>query len=175
MALELVHRLELGANARLFITHRAHDEGLEYWHWLKREADMMQVDLRLIDHLIGTERAKSNGHKIYSLWDAYPFADLVTYPSTYEGFGNALLEAIYFKRLIVVNRYPVYNADIGPLGFDFIELDGYVNDIAIDRAKTLLNAPEQVEAMAEKNYELAQEHFSLEVLGRKLKVVLENF
>ena len=174
MAIELVHRLELGPFPRLFITHRAHDEGLEYWRWLKREAGMMQVDLRLIDHLIGTERAKSNGHKIYSLWDAYPFADLVTYPSTYEGFGNALLEAIYFNRLVVVNRYPVYNADIGPLGFEFIELDGFVDDDAVTRTKALLNDPEQVEGMAKKNYELAQAHFSLEVLEQKLKEVIEN-
>lgn len=174
MALELVYLLNL-ANPRLYITHRAHDEGLEYWHFLKREADMMGVDLRLIDHLIGTERGRANGHKIYSLWDAYPHADLVTYPSTYEGFGNALLEAIYFKRLVVVNRYPVYNADIGPLGFEFIELDGFVDDAAAKKTCDLLGNPERVQAMAEKNYALAQEHFSLEVLERKLKDLLALF
>ena len=174
MALEMVHQLDT-PNKQLFITHRAHDEGLDYWHWLKREAGVMKVDLRLIDHLIGTERGKANGHKIYSLWDAYPHADLITYPSTYEGFGNALLEAIYFKRLIVVNRYPVYNADIGPLGFDFIELDGFVDDNAVNKTKKLLQNADQVTAMAEKNYTLAQEYFSLEVLEKKLSSVLTNF
>jgi glycosyltransferase involved in cell wall biosynthesis len=174
MAIELVHRLEL-PNAHLFITHRAHDEGLSYWHWLKREAGVMHVDLRLIDHLIGTERAKIDGHKVYSLWDAYPHADLVTYPSTYEGFGNALLEAIYFRRLVVVNRYPVYNADIGPLGFEFIELDGFVDEAAVGRTRELLNDPGQVKAMAEKNYAIAQDNFSLEVLESKLKAVLSSF
>jgi glycosyltransferase involved in cell wall biosynthesis len=174
MAIELTARLGL-PKAHLFITHRAHDEGLEYWRWLKREAGVMRVDLRLIDHLIGTERAKANGHKIYSLWDAYPHADLVTYPSTYEGFGNALLEAIYFNRLIVVNRYPVYNADIGPLGFEFVELDGFVDDAAIQKTKELLKNPDQVQAMAQKNYAVAQEHFSLEVLQRKLKEILALF
>ena len=44
-AIELVHRLDLGPNPRLYITHRAHDEGLEYWRWLKREAGVMGVDL----------------------------------------------------------------------------------------------------------------------------------
>jgi len=174
MALALVHRLDL-PNAYLFITHRAHDEGLDYWRWLKREAGVMKVNLQLIDHFIGAERALTNHHKIYSLWDAYPHANLVTYPSTYEGFGNALLEAIYFKRLTVVNRYPVYNADIGPLGFEFIELDGFVDDGAVQRTKELLDAPEQVKAMVEKNYALAREHFSYEVLGRKLTEVLSNF
>jgi glycosyltransferase involved in cell wall biosynthesis len=174
LALELVHRLDL-PNAHLFITHRAHDEGLAYWRWLKREAGVMKVDLRLIDHMIGAERSRIDGHKIYSLWDAYPHADLVTYPSTYEGFGNALLEAIYFKRLVVVNRYPVYNADIGQLGFEFIELDGFVDQAAVKRTHDLLNDPGQVKVMAEKNYAIAQEHFSLEVLERKLGELLASF
>lgn len=174
MAIQLVRRLEL-PNAYLFITHRAHDEGLEYWRWLKREAGVMKVNLQLIDHLIGAERRKANGHKIYSLWDAYPHANLVTYPSIYEGFGNALLEMVYFKRPAVVNRYPVYNADIGPLGFDFIELDGFVDDGAVQRVKELLQDPEQVKAMTEKNYAIAREHFSYEVLERKLKEVITAF
>lgn len=174
LAIELVHRLEK-PNAHLFITHSAADEGLAYWHWLKREARVMRVNLQLIDHLVGAERGTINAHKTYSLWDVYPHADLVTYPSTYEGFGNALLEAVYFKRLMVVNRYPVYNADIEPLGFEFIELDGFVDDAAVEKTRELLNDPKQVEALAEKNYAIGQEHFSLEILERKLRQVLASF
>jgi glycosyltransferase involved in cell wall biosynthesis len=173
-ALALVNRLD-HPRKHLFITHRAHDEGADYWLWLKREAGVMKVDLELIDHLIGPERSTANSHKIYSLWDVYPHADLVTYPSTYEGFGNALLEAIYFKRLTVVNRYPVYVADIEPLGFEFIELDGFVNDQAVKTTEELLNAPDRVKIMTDKNYGLAQEHFSLEVLEKKLGEVIANF
>ncbi len=174
MALELVHRLEM-PNVHLFITHRAHDEGLEYWRWLKREAGVMKVDLRLIDHLIDSQRRKANGHKIYSLWDAYPHADMVTYPSIYEGFGNALLETVYFKRPLVVNRYPVYNADIRPLGFEFVELDGFVDNKAVEKTKELLHNPDMVRAMTEKNYAIATEHFSYEVLEKKLKEVIASF
>lgn len=174
MAIQLVCRMEM-PHTHLFITHRAQDEGLAYWRWLEREAGVMKVDLRLIDHLIGAERGQANGHKIYSLWDVYPHADLVTYPSIYEGFGNALLETIYFKRLAVVNRYPVYNADIGPLGFEFVELDGFVDEGAVERVKDLLNEPEQVKAMTEKNYTIAQQYFSYEVLERKLREVLAAF
>ena len=174
LALELVHRLGL-ADPRLFILRRVRDEGLEYWRWLKREAGMVSVDLRVIDHLVGTERARTNGHKIYSLWDAYPHADLVTYPSTHEGFGHTLLEAVYFKRLTIINRYPVYNADIRPLGFDFVELDSFVDEAAVQRTQALLHDPEQVKVMTEKNYALAQEHFSFEVLERKLGEVLAAF
>lgn len=174
MALELVNRMHL-PNAALFITHRADDEGVAYWHWLKREAARMSVQLQLIDHLIGEERDNIDGHKLYALQDAYPHADLVTYPSLYEGFGNGLLEAVYFKRLTVVNRYPVYNADIRPLGFGFIELDGFVDDASVQKTLDLIRDPAQVGKMVERNYAIAREHFSLELLERKLGEVLSVF
>jgi glycosyltransferase involved in cell wall biosynthesis len=36
----------------------------------------------------------------------------VTYLSGYEGFGNAFIEAIYFKKPIIVNRYSIFVEDI---------------------------------------------------------------
>jgi glycosyltransferase involved in cell wall biosynthesis len=174
MALELLNRIGL-SNVSLYITHSAADEGTDYWRWVQREADVMGVQIKLIDHLIDIERSKVNGHKNYSIWDAYPHADLITYPSIYEGFGNALLEAIYFRRMLVVNRYPVYNADIKPLGFEFIELDGFVDDGAVERTRQLLDDPGQVRSMVDKNYEIAHEHFSLETLEQKLEEILRNF
>jgi glycosyltransferase involved in cell wall biosynthesis len=174
MSIEIVNRLDL-SKPQLFISHRSDDEGLSYWRWLKREASVMGVDVQLIDHLIGPNRGTINGHKIYSLWDAYLNTDLITYPSLYEGFGNAILESIYVKKLTVLNRYPVYNADIKPLGFKFIELDGFVNEKSIQEIRHLMNSPEEVRKFTEKNYQLAQEHFSLEVLETNLKDLLSNF
>ena len=174
MALELVNRLGL-ENINLFITHRADDEGLDYWHWLKREAAMMSVKLRLVDGLIAEARRQINGNKVYSLWDVYPFADMVTYPSLYEGFGNALLEAVYFRRMLVVNRYPVYNADIRPLGFEFIELDGFVDDNSVEKAHQLIQDRGAVEEITLRNYQIARENFSLEVLQNKLEGLLRVF
>lgn len=174
MSIEIVKQLEL-SKPQLFISHRSDDEGMSYWRWLKREAAVMGVDVRLIDHLIGPDRGKINGHKIYSLWDAYLNTDLITYPSLYEGFGNALLESIYVKKLTIINRYPVYNADIKPIGFKFIELDGFVNESSIQETRNLMNSPEEVREITDKNYQLALEHFSLEVLEAKLKDLLSNF
>lgn len=174
MAVELIARMEI-TNARLYITHRADDEGLDYWYWLNREAKVMGVDVTLIDHIIGDARSKMNEHKIYSLWDAYPHANLVTYTSTYEGFGNALLEAIYFKRMLVVNRYPVFVADIEPLGFEFITIDGFVDDEAVEKTNYLVNNPAECQQIAEKNYEIAKNHFSYEVLEAKIDLLFKNF
>jgi glycosyltransferase involved in cell wall biosynthesis len=173
LALELVNRLQL-PNARLVITHSAGDEGLSYWRWVQHEAACMGVPLSLIDAWIAEERSITGPHKQYTLWDAYLHADLVTYPSLYEGFGNALLETIYFKRLAVVNRYPVYVADLAPLGFQFIELEDIVSERALDQVRQLLRAPEQVRQMTEQNYQIAQEHFSLQVLQKKIEGLLAN-
>jgi len=174
MAIEIVKQLD-PPNPTLHISHRSDDEGLAYWRWLLREASIMGVDVNLIDHAVGAERGRVNDHKIYSLWDAYIHTDLITYPSLYEGFGNALLESIYFKKLTVVNRYPVYNADIKPKGFEFIELDGFVNGTNVQETKELLKSPERVRIMTEKNYQIALESFSLQVLEDKLKILISNF
>jgi glycosyltransferase involved in cell wall biosynthesis len=174
MSIEIVKRLNL-PKPLLYISHRSEDEGSSYWRWLKREASVMGVDVQLIDHMIGPNRGTINEHKIYSLWDAYLNADLITYPSLYEGFGNALLETIYVGKLTIINRYPVYNADIKPIGFEFIELDGFVNEKSVQETRLLLNSPDEVRKITEKNYQLAQEHFSLEVLETKLKDLLSNF
>jgi glycosyltransferase involved in cell wall biosynthesis len=174
LAIELVSRLGLGEK-RLFITHSAGDEGLAYWHWVEREARMMGVSLELIDHLMGDERKQVNGKKTYSLADAYLSADLITYPSIYEGFGNALLEAVYYKRPVVVNRYPVYNSDIRPLGFQFIELDGFVDGRAVEQSIQIIKSPKDASEMVEGNFTIAREHFSLETLKGKLKLVLAAF
>jgi glycosyltransferase involved in cell wall biosynthesis len=173
LAIELVSRLGLGK--RLFVTHSAGDEGLDYWRWVEREARMLGISLELIDHITGDERKESNGRKIYSLADAYLNADLITYPSIYEGFGNALLEAVYYKRPVVVNRYPVYNSDIRPLGFQFIELDGFVDDRAVAQAMQIIKSPGNAHDMVENNFAIAREHFSLEMLQAKLEQLLASF
>ncbi|HIQ06262.1 MAG TPA: glycosyltransferase [Anaerolineae bacterium] len=174
LAIELLHRLQ-NPNARLVITHPAGDEGFEYLEWLKLEAARLKVDMRLVADRVGPERRQVDGQKIYALWDTYPWAELVTYPSQYEGFGNALLEAVYFKLPIVVNRYPVYEADIRPLGFRFVEISGFISDEAVEQARELLNDQDLRNEIAEHNYALASRHFSYEVLKAHLKELIESF
>jgi glycosyltransferase involved in cell wall biosynthesis len=99
----------------------------------------------------------------------------VTYPSLYEGFGNALIEAIYFRLPALVNRYSVYVADIGPLGFDFVEIDAAITDQAVEGVRELLQNPARRQAMVEKNYALAADHFSYRAVERQLAPLLASF
>ena len=133
------------------------------------------MDLRHVADCFDTARRLGpDGQKVYVLWDAYVHADFITYPSLIEGFGNALIETVYFKKPALVNRYPVYVADIGPLGFDFVEIDGRITDAAAVQVRELLADPARCEQMVEHNYRLGWEHFSFERLEKLLRELLEE-
>ncbi|MFO7545980.1 MAG: glycosyltransferase family 4 protein [Trueperaceae bacterium] len=167
LAIDLLAALDDARNV-LVITHEAGDEGTSYLRALERHAAASGVDLRYVADRVAVQRDAREGRKTYALWDAYPHADLVTYPSLYEGFGNALLETIWFRLPAVVNRYPVYAADIAPLGFRFVELRGAVTKDAVAATAALLDHPEGRAAMTETNYRLARTHFSLDALRTRL-------
>ncbi len=172
-AIELTKRL--GMKAKLVISHASGDEGFEYEQRLRDYSEMLGVDTLFISKRIGENR-KTNGkaEKVYTMWDIYPHADLVTYPSTYEGFGNAFLEAIYCGKPIVVNKYVIYTLDIEPKGFNVITLDGYVNEEAVLKTREILTDSEKRERMVRHNYRLAKRYFSLSVLRRKLKNLIRE-
>jgi glycosyltransferase involved in cell wall biosynthesis len=172
-AIELTKRLEM--KAKLVISHASGDEGFEYEQRLRDYSEMLGVDTLFVSRRIGERRTTNGkGEKVYTIWDIYPHADLVTYPSTYEGFGNAFLEAIYCRKPIVVNKYVIYTLDIEPKGFNIIALDGYVNGEAVQKTKEILSNSEKREKMVKHNYRLAKRYFSLSVLRRKLKNLIRE-
>jgi len=171
ISFELLRRLR-DPRARLIISHQAGDEGMEYYRQLLHRAQAMNVEVHYLAGFIEEERVVRDGRKHYTLWDVYPHADFVTYPTLYEGFGNALLEAIYFRKPVLVNRYSVYVADIAPLGFEFVEVDGWITDEAVSEVRRLLDDPGRCLAAVEKNYELARRHFSYKVLARAIRRLL---
>ena len=173
-AIELVARL--GMKATLVISHASGDEGYEYQQRVREYAEMLKVDARFVQDIISEERGTTgDGRKIYSLQDIYPYADLVTYPSLSEGFGNAFLEAIYFKRPILVNNYSIYFFDIKPKGFDVIEMDDFITDETVQRTREILENPQRVEEMTERNYALCLKHYSYRILEIKLRHILSSF
>jgi len=172
-SIELVSRL--GLKAKLIISYASGDEGYEYEKRVREYSSIMNVDTLFISDIIKPYRGKtSDGRKVYSPQDIYHHADLVTYPSNFEGFGNAFLEAIYFRRPIVVNDYSVYAIDIKPKGFKTIELDDYVDSKAVELAKKVLETPVLAKEMVEHNYELGIKYYSYSVLRQKLKALLSN-
>lgn len=168
-AIKLVGALN-NPKCKLVISHEAGDEGHEYKDQLINLAKEENVGLIFIDHMISEVRQTDvTGKKKYTLWDLYPHADLVTYPSIYEGFGNALLEAIYFKIPIVINRYSIFIQDIEPKGFKLCVLDGFVTNGVVDQVREVLFNPEARKAMVEHNFRVAKRHYSYAVVRRMLR------
>lgn len=167
LAIELVGRLR-DRHAVLLITSPAGDEGLDYLVELERLAERHRVNLRYAADRFAPDLEGKPLRPAHSLDDAYLAADLITYPSLYEGYGNALVEAVFYGKPIVVNRYSVYEADIKPLGFAFIEIDGAITTETVREVKRILADPRRQRRIAARNFRLAREHLSYEVLARRL-------
>ncbi|MDR0389881.1 MAG: glycosyltransferase family 4 protein [Spirochaetaceae bacterium] len=174
-AIELANRLK-GKKAKLLISHQEKDEGSDYYHRTMDYAALLGVEVIIRPDIIGAERGLTEtGQRRYSLWDCYLSADFVTYPSTYEGFGNAFLEAIWFKKPILVNRYSIFQEDIEPVDFDVVVMENYVTPETVETVRALLDRPGAVEFMTERNYELGRRFFSFALLEQRLRSVLMNF
>ena len=170
-AFELIRRL--GANARLVISHAGGDEGNEYKEHIRMYAKLLDVHVNLVSDIVDTERGTiRDGRKIYTLGEVYPHADLVTIPSLLEGFGNAFLEAVYYRRPIFINNYTIYSIDIKPKGFQTVEFSGFITDKTIEHVQKILEDQKSVEDMTEHNYQLGKQFYSFTVLERQLQVLL---
>jgi mannosylglucosylglycerate synthase len=172
-AIELVKELRL--NARLVISHASGDEGDTYEQRVRRYAALLDVPTAFVSDVIAERRGlTADGRRIYALGDVYRHADLVTYPSTIEGFGNAFLEAIYYRRPIVVNNYSIFATDIRPKGFRVIEFDSFITEETVARARQVILDPSLAPAMAEHNYRLARQHYSYSMLERRLRTLIAD-
>ncbi len=173
-AIDLVRRLN-DPRAKLVISHPAGDEGSAYLAMLQDRIADARIDVRFIAERVGETRGITpNGRKIYTLFDVYPHADLVTYPSLYEGFGNAFLEAIYFGKPVVVNTYAVYARDIDPLGFKIIEMNQLLTREVVEQTREVLQDSALRSDWAGTNYALGLKYFSYTVARRKLSSRLAN-
>jgi glycosyltransferase involved in cell wall biosynthesis len=172
-AIELTRRV--GIPAKLVITHAAGDEGTAYERRVRQFAKLLDVQVGFEAEIVQAARGRTaDGRNVYSLADVYPQADLVTYPSSMEGFGNAFLEALYYRRPIVVNNYSIYEADIKPKGFSVIEFLGFVDDSTLDGIRHWLTHPDETAERTERNYRLARRYFSFSVLRRRLELLIAD-
>ncbi len=174
-AIELVSQLG-DPKYKLVISHEAGDEGYDYATFVEDHARDHNVDLKLVSCHIGENRGvNEKGEKLHTLWDVYPHADFVTYTSLYEGFGNAFLEAAYFRKPILINRYEVFVRDIEPQGFDLIVMDGFITDRVVNQVRDVLESPQRRDGMVNHNYKVATRHYSYSVLRKRLAFLMANF
>jgi glycosyltransferase involved in cell wall biosynthesis len=173
-AIHLIRRLKR-PRAHLVISHPSGDEGFEYERQIEQLARDEGVSLKLFGERMADRRQlDQDGQKVYVLSDLYPHADLVTFPSLYEGFGNALLEAVYYRRPLVVGRYSVYQRDIEPKGFRLPLIDGVIDQQTVAETRRILDDPSYRAELVEHNYRVAARFFSHRVLRDSLRGLINN-
>jgi glycosyltransferase involved in cell wall biosynthesis len=98
--------------------------GLDATYWLLGHAEEgygpeldALIERASVRVLVGPE---PGGGEPVSLADAYAAADAVVLPSTWEGFGNATIEAAFAERPIAVGGYPVA-AELRRYGFSWFD------------------------------------------------------
>lgn len=95
--------------------------------------------------------------------DAYAAADIVLFPSTWEGFGNPVIESIAHRRPIVVGTYPVLD-ELRGFGVQLLGID----DVA--GVQEWLRHPRT--DVLERNVDLVRPHCSIQDLPERLGAVL---
>lgn len=171
-SIELARQLDHG-HCKLVITHASGDEGDAYATRVQRYAELLDVVIIYAEPWINsTGSVRANGQRRFSIWDAYRQADFVSYPSIYEGFGNAFLETIYYKKPILCNRYAIYRTDIEPCGFKPVLMDGFLTDEVITHVRRVLEDEAYRTEMVEHNFKVAERFFSYSRVEAELRAIL---
>jgi glycosyltransferase involved in cell wall biosynthesis len=138
-------------------------EALGGTYWLMGPAEFgygPELDRILAGARCPVRRGSGRG----TMADAYAAADLVAFPSSWEGFGNPPIEAAIHRRPAAVGDYPVAH-ELRALGFDCFDPH---HAVAIRRWLT-----DHDPALLDTNQRLAAEHFSLERLTADIGRLLD--
>lgn len=163
-AIELVRKLD-DPRLILLITGYEGDEPGGYGSWLQEEAKRAGIRYKFIGPWVDASRGESDdGKKVFSLWDIYPHAHIITYPSVYEGFGNALIETLYFRKPLVVHRYPAYLADIKTCGVKAVDFYHDLTGEVLAQTHEIIDNPKVRQEITDHNYEVGLRYFSFKVL-----------
>ncbi len=188
-SVELLHRFKerhpnVGERLKFIVSLYQGDEpDKHYVEYIKHLADKYEIPLYLISNRVAAERKKNNaGEKMYTNRDVLVHADFVTYLPVWEGFGNALLEAMAARAPIVTTTYLVYKTDIKIMGVRHVEIhDRYENgvlvipDKAIDEMYTILTERNIREEIVNHNFVIAKEAFGLPTLHTLLNTVISEY
>lgn len=151
---------------------------------IKGLAKRRRVPLRLIAERVSSQRGEdSEGRRLYTNRDVLVNADMVTYLPVWEGFGNALLEAIAARKPVVTTTYLVYKTDIKASGFKNIEIrdqyDQYhrllIPEEPLAQMHKLLFDEKARQKMVDHNFKVGKREFSLKTLEKKLANLIDVY
>lgn len=182
------HRFTTSSRIVLLLPGNTESARLWYKASLEEYARELGIEALFLGDRIQPQRHSVGGKKVYSFWDSYVWADLATYTSIWEGWGNQFIEAVAAKKNIVLFEYPVYRSDIAGEGYEVISLgDQYIPgngdkfhalpvaavEFAVKEAMDILLDGKKYRERTEKNYRIGKRHHSFAVLEEYLRSDLE--
>lgn len=152
-------------------------EALGGTYWLLGEAeDGYQPTL---DKVLAAARCEVIHRPVARTPDIYAAADLVVFPSEWEGFGNPPIEAAIWGKPCVVGDYPVAK-ELAAFGFRWFsatnlnEVRSFLDDITDVAADTTTTADTSAAHILEHNRAVAVTHFSLKRVRADLEALLST-
>ncbi len=137
-------------------------EALDAAYWLVGPAEEGYDDE--LDTLLRKARVRVlRGLPSGEVADAYAAADVVVFPSSWEGFGNPVVESALHRRPLAIRRYPVAE-ELASFGFRWFDAAGP------EPVRAWLDAPD--DALLDHNRGVARTHFSLHDLPARIAEVL---
>lgn len=142
----------------------AAEVGATYWLTGEPEEGYGPEASRLLD------AARADGLRVVhepatDLDDLYAAADVVLFPSIWEGFGNPPIEAAIHRRPVVVSHHPVA-VELRALGFEWFDPDD------LGPLRTWLASPDP--ALLDRNRIIAERHFSLPAMRDAIAALLDG-
>lgn len=140
-------------------------ESLDAVFWLLGPAEdgyESTLDVLVASSKVDVRRGLPEGFDVH---DAYAACDLVVMPSTWEGFGNPVLESVTHRRPLALYPYPVA-CEIIDFGFRFFQLGDVV------AIKSFLECPDY--ELYAHNLAIAIEHFNVASLPSRLRNLLDS-
>jgi glycosyltransferase involved in cell wall biosynthesis len=119
-----------------------------------------ELDALIDSSSVDVRRGPRQGVDIH---DAYAACDLVVMPSTWEGFGNPVLESVTHQRALALYPYPVAK-EIIAYGFHFFDLADVAN------ITNFLSSPDP--GLLANNLTIADAHFNVATLPARLRELL---
>lgn len=175
----------------LVIAGYAEKENKKYLAKLKKIAIKKNISVQFIADYISAEREFSKNGKLkkFSLWDAYTHADLITYPSLWEGWGNQFIEAIFAKKPIAVFEYPVFKSDIKKEGYNIVSFgDKFIVNKktgevsvpkgamkkAVDRTISNLLSKQLNKKRINQNFKIGKKYHNYDILEKFLLSIIDD-
>lgn len=136
--------------------------GATYWLLGPAEDGYGPTLLRL---LAGARVSVLRGLLGATVADAYSACDAVVFPSTWEGFGNPVVESALYRRPLALHRYPVA-AELATFGFRWFP--------AGDPAPLAAWLRRPDHGLLDHNQAVARQSFSLDDLPRRLSDLFDQ-